>query len=75
MTELSYCARDEISGLVENEYLHVFHGRYAGEPRPDPDEVGAWRWMSLDRVRRGLASRPGWFTPWFAFLATMQTGD
>jgi isopentenyl-diphosphate delta-isomerase len=75
VTELCYRAEDETSGLVEHEYLHVLHGRYSGEPRPNPGEVGAWRWMPHDRVRRGLASRPGWFTPWFALLATLQTGD
>jgi isopentenyl-diphosphate delta-isomerase len=62
VAELSYCARDPVSGLVEYEYLHVFHGLYAGDPSPNPHEVAAWRWMLPDRVRRGLAARPDWFT-------------
>ena len=73
--ELCYRASDTISGLVEHEYLHVFHGVYSGDPSPDPDEVGAWRWVAPDQVRRELASCPGWFTPWFAFLAAMHAGD
>ena len=68
IVELSYCAEDDTSGLMEHEYLHVFHGQYTGEPFPDPDEVSAWRWMSTDRVWRGLSTRPDWFTPWFALL-------
>ncbi len=68
-------AEDTVSGLVENEYLHVFHGVYAGEPCPNPDEVGAYRWMLPDRVRRGLAARPDWFTPWFALLAAKHAPD
>ena len=75
LAELSYCAEDEISGLVEHEYLHVFHGLYAGELCPNPDEVGAWRWMPSERIRRELATRPDWFTPWFALLAAMHAGD
>jgi len=75
VAELSYCVEDEISGLVEHEYLHVFHGLYAGEPCPNPDEIGAWRWMPPYRIRRGLAARPDWFTPWFALLAVMHAGD
>ena len=75
VAELSYCVEDEISGLVEHEYLHVFHGLYAGELCPNPDEVGAWRWMQPERVRRGLAARPDWFTPWFALLAVMHVAD
>lgn len=65
----SYCARDAVSGLVEHEFLHVFHGQYSGEPCPDPDEVSACRWMLPDRVRRGLTAHSDWFTPWFALLA------
>lgn len=66
--QLVYRAEDPRSGLVEHEYLHVFRGRFVGEPRPDPDEVGAWRWMAPRAVRRALARCPGLFTPWFALL-------
>lgn len=66
--QLLYRAWDPISGLTEHEYLHVFRGRFVGEPRPDPDEVGAWRWMSIAGVRRALDRRPALFTPWFALL-------
>jgi len=75
IAELSYRAEDEVSGMVEHEYLHVFHGQYSGEPRPDPDEVGAWGWMPPGRVQRELAARPGWFTPWFAFLVATHADD
>ncbi len=75
VAELSYYAEDESSGLVEHEYLHIFHGLYAGEPCPNQDEVGAYRWMLPDRVRRGLAARPDWFTPWFALLAAKHAAD
>jgi isopentenyl-diphosphate delta-isomerase len=75
VAELSYYAEDEVSGLIEHEYLHVFHGLYAGEPSPNPHEIGAYRWMLSDRIRRGLATRPDWFTPWFPLLAVMPAVD
>jgi isopentenyl-diphosphate delta-isomerase len=75
VAELSYCAKDTVSGLIENEYLHVFHGQYAGELHPNPDEVGAYRWVLPDRVERGLAARPDWFTPWFSLLASQCSPD
>ena len=75
VAELSYCARDAVSGLVEHEYLHVFHGVHSGAPNANPDEVSAWRWLPLHCVRRGLAARPDRFTPWFALLATLHTDD
>lgn len=71
---LVYRAVDPDSGLIEHEYLHVFRGRFVGEPRPDPDEVGAWRWMSVPGVRRALAQRPGLFTPWFSLLVAQVLG-
>jgi isopentenyl-diphosphate delta-isomerase len=72
--QLVYRAADPRSGLIEHEYLHVFRGRFVGEPRPDPDEVGAWRWMAPGAVRRALARRPGLFTPWFALLVEKALG-
>ena len=66
--QVTYKATDPVSRLVEHEYLHVFRGVYAGEPRPNPDEVSAWRWMALPRVSKCLRRSPQSFTPWFALL-------
>ena len=74
--ELRYRAMDPTSGLIEHEHLHIFQGRYAGEPCPNPDEVGAYRWMLPNRVRSSLARFPDMFTPWFALLAaTIELND
>jgi len=70
-----YYAKDAVSGLVEHEYLHVFHGVFTGQPVANPDEVGAFRWMLPDRVRRGVVARPDWFTPWFALLTVGRQAD
>ena len=48
--------------------LHVLWGQCVGEPRPNPNEVGAVRWMSPSAVQRALARRPEQFTPWFRLL-------
>jgi len=66
---LIYRAEDTTSGLIENEFLHVLHGCFDGELTPDPDEIGAYRWMRPDNIQRSLTRRPDWFTPWFAALA------
>jgi len=56
-------------GLVEHEYDHVFLGRFDGEPRPDPTEVEAWRWLAADALRGELAAQPQGFTAWFRICA------
>lgn len=67
--QLVYEAQDPLSGLIEHEYLHVFCGHYVDNPRPDPMEVGAWRWTPVGAVRRCLRMSPGVFTPWFRLIA------
>jgi isopentenyl-diphosphate delta-isomerase len=71
ITDLQYRVRDPHSNLIEHEHLHVFMGRYDGQPLPNPEEVSAYRWMLPTRVQRSLALCPEVFTPWFVLLATM----
>lgn len=68
ITEIVYRAGDPVSGLVEHEYLHVFRGRFTGAPRPNPSEVGAYRWLSLADVGDELDSGVTPYTPWFELL-------
>lgn len=60
-----YRARDPASGLSENEFLHVFVGEFAGQPRPAPAEIEAWRWADLGQIQREIADAPEALTPWF----------
>ncbi|HEX8319850.1 isopentenyl-diphosphate Delta-isomerase [Longimicrobium sp.] len=56
-------------GLVENEYDHVFTALYDGdEPRPNPAEVQAWRWVPLEEIRRDVDEEPERYTAWFPLL-------
>jgi isopentenyl-diphosphate Delta-isomerase len=52
-------------GLVEHEYDHLFLGRWDGAPRPDPAEVGAWRWVQPRDLMSWIHARPWDFAPWF----------
>lgn len=51
-------------GLWEHEIDHVFAGRYEDDPRPDPNEVAAWKWMAPDVLSAEMASETDRFTPW-----------
>ncbi len=51
--------------IYENEFDHVFAGRYDGAPQPDEREVSDWKWADIDFLRAELVSNPGNYTVWF----------
>lgn len=62
----SFRYRAEMAGgLIEHEIDHVFVGRVDEDPRPDPAEVEAWRWLHAAQIRSELRDRPEAYTPWF----------
>ena len=56
---------DVSNGLVENELVHVFGGRFEGTPDPDPDEVEDWRWSSVAEIRADMVAHPERYSVWF----------
>jgi isopentenyl-diphosphate Delta-isomerase len=53
-------------GLVEHEVVSLFVAEAPPglEHAPDPEEVAALRWVTLDELRAEIAARPEDFTPW-----------
>ncbi len=51
-------------GLTEHEYDHVIFGNYDKDPKPNPEEVQDWKWMSLDDLKKNLKESPQNFSPW-----------
>jgi isopentenyl-diphosphate delta-isomerase len=58
-------------GLVEHEIDHVFFGQSKGLLFPDPLEVAAVRWTSVDQLDRELREWPNDFTPWLSICWPM----
>lgn len=53
------------NGLTENEVDHVLTGTITNETiQADPEEVQAWRWISLSELKKELLHHPDHFTPW-----------
>lgn len=50
--------------LIENEYDHVFIGRFNGAPVPAEEEVEDWKWISLPDLKKSLGERPGAYSYW-----------
>ncbi|MET3984430.1 isopentenyl-diphosphate Delta-isomerase [Streptomyces sp. PvR034] len=54
---------DPASGLVEQEYNHLFVGLARTRPRPDPEEVGDTAFVTADELVKRHAEEP--FSAWF----------
>ena len=62
---LTFVYRAEVGGgLIEHEVDHVFLGRFAGEPEPDPAEVEGWEWRDARRLLADLRADPAAYSPW-----------
>lgn len=73
MGELDYHA-DVGGGLSENEHVHVFHGRYQGPLRPNPEEVMATRWITVPDLQREIEAAPEKFTAWLRIYCRQHSG-
>lgn len=56
------------NGLTEYEYDHVFVGRFSQAPQINPNEVAAWKYLSLSALRQDLLEAPDRYTPWFKLI-------
>jgi isopentenyl-diphosphate delta-isomerase len=52
------------SGLIENEFDHVFFGVSNQNPSPNPIEVSDWDWVTLEILRQKLIINPEEFSSW-----------
>jgi isopentenyl-diphosphate delta-isomerase len=52
------------NGLTEHEYLHVFIGHSDTDPILNPEEVSDFRWMSVEVLRKSIASDLEIYTYW-----------
>jgi isopentenyl-diphosphate delta-isomerase len=56
------------NGLSEHELDHVFFGFSDDVPKPNPEEVAAYKYMSLPEIENQLKQNPQEFTVWFKLI-------
>ena len=56
------------NGLTEHEYDHILIGKSNQEPQINPDEVEAWKWMSLEAIKEDIEKQPDLYTAWFKII-------
>ncbi len=57
-----------VGELLEHECDHVFAGVYNGEVKPNPDEVDAYKWFSMEKLEEDIQAHPEKYTAWFKIL-------
>jgi isopentenyl-diphosphate delta-isomerase len=62
--------------LFENEYDHVFIGKYDGEVTPNKEEVDDFKWVDVDYIKEDIKVNPEIYTYWFKTLINkIETKD
>ena len=52
------------NGLTENEFDHVFTGKFDGEVIPNPEEVSDFKWVDMDELKQDIQTNPDNYTYW-----------
>ncbi len=53
------------NGLTENEFDHVFVGRFSDQIQPNPTEVQDYCFRKMDDLAANMLSHPHKYTAWF----------
>ncbi len=53
------------NGLTEKEMDHAILGKYNGDPDPNPEEVGDWKWIDPGELLMDMEKNPERYTKWF----------
>ena len=53
------------NGLTEHEFNHILVGSFNGELKPNPEEVGDYKWEATTNVLKDLQTRPENYAVWF----------
>jgi len=56
------------NALIEHELDHVYIGQFDGIPQINPDEVDAWRFISIEALNAEILAAPQNFTYWFKLI-------
>lgn len=54
--------------LKENEFLHVFVGKYENDPVLNPEEAEDWKWIAEEELKKDVAENPNDYSAWFKII-------
>lgn len=56
------------NNLSEWEFDHFFTGQFKGEPDPNSEEVGEWKWINWQNLEKDVEKNPQNYTYWFRYV-------
>ena len=56
------------NGLTEHELDHVMIGHYEDDPIVNLEEAAAFKWMTLEDVKKDMQLQPELYTEWFKII-------
>ena len=56
------------NGLTEHEFDHILVGKYNEDPVLNPEEAAAFKWLTLEEVKRDMEKNPAIYTAWFKII-------
>lgn len=68
LAAVRYEAHDPITGHTEREHDHILVGTLTEEPTPNPTEVQATRWITLQDLATEIEQQPENFAPWLPII-------
>lgn len=60
----SFKYKVKLENIFENEYDHVFIGKFDGKPHPNPEEVDEWKWIKLKELKNDMKKNPDKYSYW-----------
>ncbi len=55
---------DMLNGIAEHEFDHVFFGLSDELPKPEPNEVASYKYMSMEALEKDIEAHPDHYTEW-----------
>lgn len=56
------------NGLTEHEFDHILVGQFNENPRLNPEEAEAYKWLTLEEVKQDMRNNPDIYTEWFKII-------
>ena len=61
----SFTYRTDVGdGLTEHEFDHILIGKYDGQPKPNPEEIMDYKWISPQDLTTDINAHPENYTLW-----------